>query len=83
MYWLDKFNLFKRSSLYFAGNLSISSHALKMLQFSLLVLSAATFFFASQSEGKLDLSRKVVNGVKSILFIEVWHVSQSLCPTSL
>lgn len=47
MYWLDKFNLFTRSSLYFGGNLSISSHALKMLQFSLLVLSGCTFFFGS------------------------------------
>ena len=78
MYWLDKFNLFKRSSLYFAGNLSISSHALKMLQFSLLVLSAATFFFASQSEGRLDIPALCALGVVFFYLLLILATPSSL-----
>lgn len=55
MYWLDKFNLFSRSSLYYAGNLSVSSHALKMLQFSLFVLAASSFFFSSEAQGGINI----------------------------
>lgn len=55
MYWLDKINLFKRSSLYFNGNISVSNHALKMLQFSLLVYAAFVFYFSSNESGSLNI----------------------------
>ncbi|EFX60263.1 hypothetical protein DAPPUDRAFT_344353 [Daphnia pulex] len=55
MYWIDKVNLFARSSLYYAGNLSVSNHALRMLQFSLLLYAASIFFFASSSQGSLNV----------------------------
>jgi hypothetical protein len=55
MYWIDKINLFKRSSLYYNGNISISNHALKMIQVSLLLFAAAIFYFCSIKEDKINI----------------------------
>jgi len=55
MYWLDKINLFKRSSLYDHGNIAISNYLLKTLQFSLLIYAAAWFFFECMKNNKFDI----------------------------
>lgn len=55
MYWIDKINLFKRSSLYFNGNISVSNHALKMLQFSLLIAAVIFFYYSSNENGDLNI----------------------------
>ena len=47
MFWIDKANLFKRSSLYNATNITISNHALRMLQTSLFLFAFSFFYFSS------------------------------------
>lgn len=55
MYWLDKLNLFRRSSLYYSGSISISNHALKLLQISLLIYAASLCYFVSNKSDSLDI----------------------------
>jgi hypothetical protein len=55
MYWIDKINLFKRSSLYYNGNISISNHAFKILQVSLLIYAAAIFYFSSINDDQINI----------------------------
>ena len=55
MYWLDKINLFSRSSLHYAGNIAISNYLLKTMQFSLLLYAGAFFFFKCLDQDKLVL----------------------------
>lgn len=55
MYWLEKINLFKRSSLYYNGNIIVSNHALKILQVSLLLYASMIFYFSSIEENKLNV----------------------------
>ena len=63
MYWLDKINLFKRSSLYYAGNIAISNYLFKTLQFSLLIFAAAMLFFTAMKQDKLDFVLLAASGV--------------------
>ena len=49
-----------------------------MLQFSLLVLSAATFFFASQSEGRLDIPALCALGVVFFYLLLILATPSSL-----
>lgn len=55
MYWIDKINLFKRSSLYENGNLAVSNHAVKVIQFSLLFYAASWLFFSDLNQGKVSI----------------------------
>jgi hypothetical protein len=55
MYWIDKMNLFKRSSLYENGNLTVSNHAVKVIQFSLLFYAASWLYFSDLRDGAVNI----------------------------
>jgi hypothetical protein len=63
MYWIDKINLFLRSSLYYYGSMAISNHALKLLQISLLVYAASLCYFVSNKMDSLDVLVAVGLGI--------------------
>jgi hypothetical protein len=69
MYWIDKINLFTRSSLYYNGNISVSNHALKMLQFSLLFYAAAIFYFSSNETKQINILALCGVGLAFVYFI--------------
>jgi hypothetical protein len=78
MYWIDKINLFTRSSLYYPGNLAISNHALKILQFSLLLYAASLFYFSSISQGVLNIPALCGVGVAFIFVMFILAVPRRL-----
>ena len=45
-YWIDKFNLFKRSSLRFAFNFSLNRYISKVFETSLLIFAGGNFIFS-------------------------------------
>lgn len=66
MYWLDKLNLFYRCSLYDSGSISVSNHALKLLQMSVLIYAGSLCYFLSNHSGSLDILTLVGLGLTLI-----------------
>ena len=54
MYWLDKINLFKRSSLHYHANIAVSSSVLKLLQLSLIFYSSSVLLYTYKETNAID-----------------------------
>lgn len=53
-YWVDKYNLFRRSSLFYELEYSISRYILKMAEGSILVFAIGSFYFSMRLSTHID-----------------------------
>lgn len=77
-YCLEKVNLYRRSSLFYSGDLQISNYAMKFAQASLLIYSAAYCYFQSETHQKLDIISAI-----GVIFALLYILFVLIAPASL
>jgi len=72
-YWIDKFNLFKRSSLKFVFNFSLSRYVSRIYESSLLIFAVGNFVFSLYLHNlQITLINLTGLGIAFVFVLLIW-----------
>ncbi len=81
-YWIDKFNLFTRSSLSFTVNFLLSRGALKLFELSLFLFALGNFIFSRKTHDNQDSHSTYIN-IASLIISTLYCTISTLAPAHI